>query len=72
MMYKFTAPKDGIYKLETWGAQGGNAYLEPDTSKEYDGGYGAYSTGIINLKKRTNYLYYCWRQGKNGTWNRKI
>lgn len=48
---KFTAPKDGIYKLETWGAQGGNAYLEPDTSKEYDGGYGAYSTGIINLKK---------------------
>jgi hypothetical protein len=41
----FTIPYDGTYKLETWGAQGGNAY---DT---YIGGYGGYSTGEIYLEK---------------------
>lgn len=40
----FVAPKDGTYKLEVWGAQGGMA-------STYIGGYGAYSVGTINLKK---------------------
>ena len=38
----FTAPVSGIYRLETWGAQGGN------------GGYGGYSVGEIKLLKNTN------------------
>ena len=37
----FTVPCDGEYKLETWGAQGGNG------NSTYIGGYGGYSTGII-------------------------
>ena len=38
----FTVPVSGTYKLEVWGAQGGNAY-------DYYGGYGGYSNGIITL-----------------------
>ena len=42
----FTIPVTGTYKLETWGAQGGSY-------STYLGGYGAYSTGVINLEKGT-------------------
>ena len=43
----------GTYKLETWGAQGGNVYKK-FTNRTYDGGYGAYSTGILNLNENDN------------------
>ncbi len=46
----FTAPYDGKYKLETWGAQGGTI-INKINNNEYYGGYGAYSIGNINLKK---------------------
>ena len=42
---KFIAPKNGTYKLEVWGAQGGSGYNN-DTGT---GGYGGYSTGTISL-----------------------
>ena len=35
----YTVPQTGVYKLEVWGAQGGGT----------SGGYGAYSTGVVNL-----------------------
>ena len=41
----FTAYKNGTYKLEVWGAQGG------DYSTTYLGGYGGYSIGQIYLNK---------------------
>ena len=41
---EFIVPKSGIYKLETWGAQGG-------TNGNYIGGYGGYSAGQISLNK---------------------
>ena len=41
----FTVAATGKYKLETWGAQGGSY------SNTCNGGYGAYSKGIINLDK---------------------
>lgn len=41
---KYIVPKTGVYKLETWGAQGGS-------TSGCVGGYGAYSTGEITLKK---------------------
>ena len=45
----------GKYKLECWGAQGGDASY---STNEYSGGKGGYSTGIINLSKETRlYLY---------------
>ena len=42
----FTAPKTGIYQLETWGAQGGNA---TDNDLVARGGYGAYAKGEVFL-----------------------
>ncbi len=36
----FTAPEKGYYQLEVWGAQGGG-----------NGGYGAYTTGVVLLEK---------------------
>ena len=45
---EFIAPYTGLYKLQTWGAQGGNY--------ENVGGYGAYSVGIVQLK-RNDKLY---------------
>ena len=46
----FTVPTTGTYKLETWGAQGGNY----DTIKV--GGYGAYSSGNKKITQ-TDKLY---------------
>ena len=46
----FVVPVGGVYKLETWGAQGGNS------NSEYIGGYGGYSAGYVNLTT-TDSLY---------------
>ena len=43
----FVVPYDGVYKLEVWGAQGGDS--DYSSSNFYDGGYGGYSTGEITL-----------------------
>lgn len=48
-VYDLTIPCSGKYKLETWGAQGGNALT-------LEGGYGGYSVGNIYLKRK-NTLY---------------
>ncbi len=51
----FTAPVSGTYKLETWGAQGGN-----------NGGKGAYASGTIELKSDDNlYIYVGGKGSKN-------
>ena len=42
----FVAPVSGTYKLETWGAQGGNG-----ANGLTIGGYGGYSVGTIDLKE---------------------
>lgn len=44
----FTVPNNGLYKLEVWGAKGGNAY-SGGVSKS--GGNGGYSCGYVELKK---------------------
>lgn len=44
----FTAPKTGIYQLETWGAQGGDATDGTNTAR---GGYGAYAYGEMLLQQ---------------------
>ena len=40
---EFSVPCSGTYKLETWGAQGGDALT-------LEGGYGGYSVGSVDLK----------------------
>ena len=47
----------GIYKLECWGAQGGNGYYS-DSSISRTASFGGYSTGIINLNKPTTIYVY--------------
>ena len=44
----FVAPKTGIYSLETWGAQGGDATDGTNTAR---GGYGAYAYGEVLLQQ---------------------
>ena len=43
----FVVPKNGKYKLEVWGAQGGEA------NYSFIGGYGGYSVGSIQLQKNS-------------------
>lgn len=53
---EFTAPRDGYYKIELWGASGG------DTSASV-GGYGGYTSGVIELKKSERLSIYVGGQG---------
>ena len=48
----FIAPVSGIYKLETWGAQGGSV------DENYTGGLGGYSHGYLMLSiNQKNFIY---------------
>ena len=51
--YTFKAPADGTYKLEAWGAQGGNVTggTNGGTVSGVVGGYGGYSTGLFYLEQ---------------------
>ena len=57
----FVAPKTGIYQLETWGAQGGNA---TDGTLTARGGYGAYAVGEVFLTQGDT--FYINVGGQNG------
>ena len=53
---EFVAPVTGIYKIESWGAQGG--YSIANGSIGAQGGLGGYSSGQINLNKKDKlYIY---------------
>ena len=47
----YTVLKSGYYKLETWGAQGGDAVPYDSSYKTFIGGYGGYSKGEVYLNK---------------------
>ena len=51
---EFIPPLNGYYKIELWGARGGNITRVETT---YEGGGGGYTSGIINLKT-TDKLYF--------------
>lgn len=53
----FTAPINGIYKLEVWGASGAGG----------GSGYGGYSTGGIRLTKGQSLYVYVGQQGLDGS-----
>ena len=53
----FTVPVSGIYKIETWGAQGGTSIRDGVLYEDSGyGGYGGYSSGEISLS--TNKIIY--------------
>ena len=61
----FTAFASGYYKLEVWGAQGGNT-----PTYNYKGGYGGYSVGIVHLDKGNVLQVVVGGQGENECNNR--
>ena len=58
----FVAPVTGVYKLETWGAQG-------YTVNSYTGGYGGYSIGKVNFSKNQKIYLFVGEKGKGGIGN---
>lgn len=65
----FTAPADGTYKLEAWGARGG--YGRTNASLKNRGGFGAYAAGTIHLSKGDTFYVYVGQAGYNGNANCK-
>ena len=79
----FIAPVSGTYRLEIWGAQGGNAILDGNELENIF--YGGYSNGQINLQKDSqifvsvggkgnigvvgNQSLGGWNGGGNGDWD---
>ena len=61
---EYTVPKDGIYKIQLWGAQGGNY-----TDTWLFGGYGGYTSGNVKLKKGTKLYFYVGGQPSSNQWN---
>ena len=59
-----TLPK-GTYKLECWGAQGGNAGYYSYTHSIANGGKGGYSTGVITLS--SSVIVYLYTGGQGGS-----
>lgn len=57
----------GRYKLECWGAQGGNSNQSNGTYG--NGGKGGYSTGILNVSTNTTIYITVGGQGQNGFLN---
>lgn len=57
-----TIPETGTYKLEVWGAQGGNA-------NKIRGGYGGYSVGTISLNQGSVLYIGVGKQGSSGLCN---
>ena len=58
-----TLPK-GTYKLECWGAQGGNCYW---SGVERPGSLGGYSSGILKITSKTNLFCYVGGAGERRT-----
>ncbi|WP_024990765.1 glycine rich domain-containing protein, partial [Segatella albensis] len=62
----FTAPISGDYKLEVWGAQGGEYGSFPDRAQ---GGKGGYAKGTYSMAKKQNIYIAVGAGGINFTWN---
>jgi hypothetical protein len=65
----FTAPYDGVYTLEAWGAQATSGRAENGVSGG-SGGLGGYSKSTRTMKKGEKLYIYTGEIGsKNGSWN---
>lgn len=59
----FVAPVSGTYKLEAWGAKGGNSYAA--LHRYYTAGKGAYTSGTIRLQKNEIIYLHVGSKGKD-------
>lgn len=62
-----TLPKKGTYKLECWGAQGGNGTASPSNNSQLFGGKGGYSYGVFSPTSDTVLYLYSGGQGSTAT-----
>ena len=66
-MQTFTAPLNTTYKIECWGASGGNSYEDPrnngHTNTVY-GGKGGYCSGIVIFPSYLNIYIYIGQSGE--------
>ena len=62
----FTAPANGTYKVQLWGAQGGASRENNVISTVRPGGYGAYTAGLIELRKGQKLYVYVGGKGVDG------
>lgn len=65
--YTETIVKDGYYKLEVWGAQGGNGSSGSASNTNREGGRGGYSVGTVKLTAGTNLYIYVGGKGNTVT-----
>ncbi|MDD2518825.1 MAG: glycine rich domain-containing protein [Bacilli bacterium] len=64
---EFVAEYDGNYKIELWGASGGNTKTNLDTTgDDVFGGAGAYNSGVIKLNSNESLFIYVGGKGDNG------
>ena len=60
---EFVVPENGTYKIELWGAAGGNNTEENNPANVRKGGKGAYTSGEIYLRKDTILYFYVGSKG---------
>ena len=68
--YTFTAPQSGTYKLEVWGASGGDTVLttvNDQTKTHANGGNGGYSSGEVQLTAGETLYVVIGGEGKGAT-----
>ena len=64
---EFKVPKSGSYKIEVWGASGGDAYNNKYLHANSHGGRGGYSAGTVNLTENTTLYVVVGGRGKYGS-----
>ena len=62
----FTVPESGTYKVELWGAQGGNATIR-DPNVTFVGGLGGYVSGKTSFEKNKSIYIYVGAVGQSVT-----
>jgi hypothetical protein len=62
----YTAPRTGSYKLEAWGARGGDGSNYSSTGLPYTGGNGGYAVATISLSENDILYICCGQQGGSG------
>ena len=63
-MQTFTAPLNTNYKIECWGASGGNSYGHLSYSNTVYGGKGGYCSGVIVLSYNNKFYVYVGQSGE--------
>ena len=61
---------NGNYKIEVWGANGGDA--KTDTGNTFTGGRGAYTKGNINLTRKLDLIVQVGGAGTDSVWNKNL